>query len=260
VAGPAPLRINLFGGFGIAPDGGAPPRAPSARQQQLIAFLILHARSSPVPRQRVAGSLWPESTDVQALTNLRRELHHLREGWPDLDAGVDASSRTLAWRADTRTIVDLVAFDADAERGLAGDRAALASAAALYTGDVLPEHRHVEGTHLSSAEIDDFRAPREEEARGLSIASFDRFMELRRGDTIDRGLELWPALESIRARDNEPRIVQGEALWCGGAIVGRDFGHCVRRQRPIRVEQFLGLTLQLLKIGVLSRIRRVGGF
>ena len=48
------------------------------------------------------GSLWPESSDVQALTNLRRELHHLREGWPRLDALVDAGSRTLAWRGEAR--------------------------------------------------------------------------------------------------------------------------------------------------------------
>ena len=64
--------------------GGRPlARMPGARQQQLIAFLILHARNGPIQRQRVAGSLWPESTDVQALTNLRRELHLLRENWPE---------------------------------------------------------------------------------------------------------------------------------------------------------------------------------
>ena len=76
-------------------------RSPARRahgSSSCIAFLVLHARSGPIQRQRLAGSLWPESTDVQALTNLRRELHHLREGWPNLDALVDAGSRTLAWR------------------------------------------------------------------------------------------------------------------------------------------------------------------
>ena len=95
--------------------------------------------SGPIPRQRVAGSLWPDSTDVQALTNLRRELHHLREGWPNLDALVEAGSRTLAWREGAGTIVDLVAFETAAERGLAGDRDALHEAAALYQGDLLPD-------------------------------------------------------------------------------------------------------------------------
>ena len=79
------------------------------------------------------------ASDTQALTNLRRELHHLREGWPALDALVDAESRTLAWDVDG-AIVDLVAFEAAADRGLAGDRVALQEAACLYKGDVLPDY------------------------------------------------------------------------------------------------------------------------
>ena len=135
----ATLRIELLGGFRLVTGGRSLTRTPSARQQQLIAFLVLHARSGPILRQRVAGSLWPDSTDVQALTNLRRELHHLREGWPKLDALVDGGSRTLAWRQDASASVDVVAFEAAADRGLAGDRAALREAAALYHGDLLPD-------------------------------------------------------------------------------------------------------------------------
>jgi len=133
------LRVELLGGFRLFVDGRSPARLPSARQQQLIAFLVLHARSAPIQRQRVGGSLWPESSDVQALTNLRRELHHLREGWPRLDALVDAGSRTLAWHGEAGAIVDVVAFEAAADRSLEGDRAALQEAARLYQGDLLPE-------------------------------------------------------------------------------------------------------------------------
>ncbi len=120
-------------------DGRSAARLPSARQQQLIAFLLLHARGAPVQRQRIAGSLWPESSDAQALTNLRRELHQLGEGWPKLDALVDAGSRTLAWCGEHGATVDLVAFEAATDRGLAGDRAALQEAARLYKGDILPD-------------------------------------------------------------------------------------------------------------------------
>jgi DNA-binding SARP family transcriptional activator len=88
-------------------------------------------------RRHVAGSLWPESSDTQALTNLRRELHHLKDAWPTLEALVDAGSRTLAW-SEAGAAVDVVAFEADAERGLGGDRGALHRAARLYTGDILP--------------------------------------------------------------------------------------------------------------------------
>jgi DNA-binding SARP family transcriptional activator len=98
-------------------------RVPGARQQQLVAYLVLHGRQA-VPRQRVAGILWPDSTEGQALTNLRRELHHLREEWPELDSLIDTAPRTLAWRGET-TAVDILTFEAAAIQGLEGNRAAL---------------------------------------------------------------------------------------------------------------------------------------
>jgi DNA-binding SARP family transcriptional activator len=139
VAVPPALRVELLGGFRVLTEGRVSARPASARQQQLIAFLVLNAGTAPIPRQRIAGSLWPESSDTQALTNLRRELHHLRNTCPRLDALVHAGSRTLAWRGATGMVVDLVAFEAAADRGLAGDRAALHEAARLYKGDVLPD-------------------------------------------------------------------------------------------------------------------------
>jgi len=133
------LRIELLGGFRVFADGNAALRPPNTRQQQIFAFLVLHGRHAPIPRQRIAGSLWPESTDAQALTNLRRELHHLREHFPKLDALIDAGTRTLALNAKAGANVDVVEFEAAAERGLGGERAALEQAARLYKGDILPE-------------------------------------------------------------------------------------------------------------------------
>ena len=133
-----PPRVELLGGFHVLVDGRATARQPSARQQQVIAYLLLHARDSSVQRQRVATALWPESTDAQALTNLRRELHLLREAFPKLDALIDADTRTLAW-SGARATVDLIEFERTADRGLNGDRAALQQAARLYKGDLIPE-------------------------------------------------------------------------------------------------------------------------
>jgi DNA-binding SARP family transcriptional activator len=133
------LRIELLGGFRLFADGRATARPPSTRQQQLIAFLLLHGRQAPILRQRVGGSLWPESSDVQALTNLRRELHHLRESWPGLDSLVETGSRTLAWLGRAGVTVDLEVFESACDRGVTGDRAALQEAAGLYKGDLLPD-------------------------------------------------------------------------------------------------------------------------
>src|ERR1700735_1873130 len=70
------LHVSLLGEQGITEDGTS-VQARSSRAVALVAFLAVHA-GTPQSRQRIAGTFWPESTDAQALTNLRRELHHLR--------------------------------------------------------------------------------------------------------------------------------------------------------------------------------------
>jgi DNA-binding SARP family transcriptional activator len=205
VAPPSVVRVELLGGFRVFSDGRPVARPPSARQQQLIAFLVLHARDISVQRQRIAGSLWPESSDAQALTNLRRELHHLREGWPNLDALIDAGSRTLSWR-DGRAMVDLVDFDAAADRGLAGDRAALQDAARLYRGDLLPdcmgewidpdrERLRLRARQVLSRLVDLF-----EEQRAFGDA-IEHAQQLLRGDPLDE--QAWCALMRCHARRGE---------------------------------------------------------
>ena len=132
------LHVELLGGFRVLTHGRPVARLPGGRQQQLLALLILQSRGAPVARLRCAASLWPDTREPQALTNLRRELHHLRQAWPELDALISADARTLAWNASGAT-ADVIAFEAAADRGLAGDAASLAEAARLYRGDLLPE-------------------------------------------------------------------------------------------------------------------------
>jgi DNA-binding SARP family transcriptional activator len=205
VAGPPVVRLDLLGRFHVVADDRSSTNAPSARQQELLAFLILRARDVPIPRQHVAGSLWPESHDAQALTNLRRELHHLREGWPRLDALIDAGSRTLAWRGKT-AVVDLVAFEAAAERGMNGDREALQDAARIYKGDLLPQ--------CAGEWIDVDRERLRQRAKQV-LARLVALLEQERafGDAIDHAQQLlridpldeeaWCALMRCHARRGE---------------------------------------------------------
>ena len=72
------LHVSLLGESAITDDGTGTVRTRSSRAVVLVAFLVGHAGSLQ-SRQRIAGLFWPESTDAQALTNLRRELHHLRQ-------------------------------------------------------------------------------------------------------------------------------------------------------------------------------------
>jgi len=196
----------LFGGFRVVINGRPSSRPLKARQQQLLAYLALHTSTAPVPRQQIAGQLWPDSADAQALTNLRREWHHLREGWPELETVVDAGTRTLAWRPDRPPDLDVSEFEQAAERGLHGDRPGLEQAARLYRGDLLPE--------CSAGWIDTAR----ERLRRQAVSVLTRLVELLEqerayGDAIERGQQLltidtlnepaWCALMRCHARRGE---------------------------------------------------------
>ena len=135
------LRVSLLGEQVIT---GAGPGARSSRAVALVAFLAVHA-GSPQPRQRIAGLFWPDSTDAQALTNLRRELHQLRQVLGD-EPSLVVTSTDLCWRDTGTCHVDLRAFALEREAALAAaargdDGRILAHAAAAiaeYQGDLLP--------------------------------------------------------------------------------------------------------------------------
>jgi DNA-binding SARP family transcriptional activator/tetratricopeptide (TPR) repeat protein len=137
------LHVSLLGEQAITDDVTG-VQASSSRAVALVAYLAAHA-GSPQARQRIAGMFWPDSADPQALTNLRRELHHLRHVLGD-EQSLVVTSRDLCWQ-DTQTCrVDLRIFDTERAAALAavaaGDDAAVllhASAAlAQYKGDLLP--------------------------------------------------------------------------------------------------------------------------
>ena len=138
------LHVSLLGDQTITDDRTGSVRTRSSRTVALVGFLVAHAGSSQM-RQRIAGLFWPDSTDAQALTNLRRELHYLRQVLGD-EPSLVVTSRDLCWR-DTETCrVDLRTFEIERKAALAAassddDEAILVHAAkaiAQYRGDFLP--------------------------------------------------------------------------------------------------------------------------
>ena len=119
-------------------------QARSSRTIALIAFLAAHG-DAPQTRQRIAAAFWPDSSDEQALTNLRRELHHLRGVLGDEPALV-VNPRDLAWRDSPTCVVDVRAFRTDRAAALAaaggGDQDTFLTrateAVARYGGEFLP--------------------------------------------------------------------------------------------------------------------------
>jgi DNA-binding SARP family transcriptional activator len=67
-------ELSLLGGFLFSAEGDA-LLGISAGSQRLLAFLALHDRT--VRRERVAGTLWPDSTEEHAGASLRSTLSRL---------------------------------------------------------------------------------------------------------------------------------------------------------------------------------------
>ena len=93
------LEISLFGEQRVAVDGSVVSELGSPRAMALLGFLLLH-RDAPQRREYIAAQFWPESTETQARTNLRRELHALRAGLPQASQWLAAEHGTLLWRLD----------------------------------------------------------------------------------------------------------------------------------------------------------------
>lgn len=138
------LHVSLLGEQVITDDVGGSVRMRSSRTLPLVAYLVMHA-GAPQPRQLIAGLFWPESTDSQALTNLRRELHHLRQSLPD-EPSLLVTSHALCWRDSESCLVDVRVFDTERRAAVraaaAGDNSRAlthaTSALARYCGELLP--------------------------------------------------------------------------------------------------------------------------
>src|SRR5688500_7295798 len=138
------LHIRLLGGFGIVTGAAEALCLPGKRQRALVAYLLLH-RDIPSDRKHLAFLLWPESSEQQALTNLRQVIHEVRAVLEDPDRFLDAGRQLVRWRPDAPCAVDVDEFRAALV--LAGDAsgnetetiAALSRAVAVCGGDLLPE-------------------------------------------------------------------------------------------------------------------------
>lgn len=139
------LQISLLGDFHLTWDDRVVSAIATARLRSLLSFLILR-RGTPQLRAQVAFLFWPDSTEPQALTNLRHLLHELRQVLPDVGQFVRADSRMVEWKVEAACALDVSDFEAalsaakEANQRADHDRAkgALERAVEIYRGDLLP--------------------------------------------------------------------------------------------------------------------------
>ena len=76
----------------------------------LCSLVWCYIRDAPQSRRHLAFIFWPDSNEGQARTNLRRELHNLRQALPNPDQFLNVEMKTLQWRADAPYTLDVAEF------------------------------------------------------------------------------------------------------------------------------------------------------
>lgn len=142
------LHIHLLGDFLLTSDGIPITPLNISRLQSLLAYLLLH-RDAPLNRSHLAFLLWPESTEAQAHTNLRKLLYQLRQALPGIDQFLYSDKQTLQWQPtqpnapwalDIQDIEQALeqAKQAEQTQDTSTQRKALERVLQLYRGDLLP--------------------------------------------------------------------------------------------------------------------------
>src|SRR5215213_8087131 len=106
----ATLQLYLLGAFELKYGGEVVTAVDSARVQSLLAYLVLH-RSAPQFRQHIAFLFWPDTSEAQARTNLRKVLMLLRRALPDADNYLVMTAKSVQWRAQAPLELDVERFE-----------------------------------------------------------------------------------------------------------------------------------------------------
>ena len=133
------LEIRLLGQFEVRQDG-APIEIPSRPAQALLAYLVLSPGIAH-RRERLAGLLWPEASEANARSYLRKALWHVRKA---LEAGgrhfLLADDISIAFDANSRYWLDVSALEhmGGTTEGASPSVDELIGYLSVYQGELLP--------------------------------------------------------------------------------------------------------------------------
>ncbi len=129
------LHVQLLGDFCLVYGEQPVIGVDKPRLQSLLAYLLLH-RDVAQSRQHLAFLLWPDSSEAQARTNLRKLLHLLRHTLPDADRFLHTDAQTVHWHWDAPLTVDVFEFEHAIKQ--TQSITSLQEAVNLYRGELLP--------------------------------------------------------------------------------------------------------------------------
>jgi DNA-binding SARP family transcriptional activator len=127
------VRLGLLGTFSLVHEGQHVDLPPSG--QRLVAFLAL--QDGPLLRARVAGTLWPESSDEHAHASLRSALWRVHRSGCEIVAAIGARVALAAGvDLDVRSLTRLAHDVVNDARPLPTD---VASLVGELSADLLPD-------------------------------------------------------------------------------------------------------------------------
>jgi len=178
------LQIRLLRQFDVRLDGKR-IIISSRAGQSLLAYLAMTA-GTPHRREKLAGTLWPESSDENARKNLRQELWRIRKAIPAQELAPEnhyllADEYTLTFNPHADYWLDVAILE---KPDL--DIQSLTSSLSLYQGELLPGF------------YDDWVVLERERLRTLFESKMeqlvDKLVDMERWTTVQEQCERWLAL------------------------------------------------------------------
>jgi DNA-binding SARP family transcriptional activator len=121
------LEIRLLGRFELKLEGEL-VEITSRPVRNLLSYLLL-TRGTKHPRDKLAGVLWPDSSEQSARKNLRQALWRLRKAVGDSCLQID--SQSIGFFPTTQLWLDLAVLEQETDQDLV-------KAVLVYEGELLP--------------------------------------------------------------------------------------------------------------------------
>lgn len=104
------LRIELFGKFKLIYNRKVNSCIESNREKELLAYLLLN-RETPQSRKFLSFLFWADSTEAQAMNNLRKVLYTLKKNLPNPDRFLLSDHKFIQWNKSSPWWLDVAAFE-----------------------------------------------------------------------------------------------------------------------------------------------------
>src|SRR5579862_1378072 len=214
---PSRMEIWMFGPMDLRVNGASVIRDCVRKARHLLALLALRA-GNEVERAWLAGTLWPESGERQAHSNLREVLHDLRQVLAAESPRLRSPARRTLSLDVAEAQVDVLAFDAARRRG---DLEAMVS---LYRGPLLEDC------------TDEWVLGERQQREQAYLQAREQLAEaaLQTGDTTGAGIHLRSVIGVDPLRENAQRSLMqalaAEGNYAAAVQVYRDLRLLLHRE------------------------------